>query len=120
MKLLTGIDIIEIDRIKKAIDNNKLFLNRIYTKKEIKYCENKKNGKYQSYAARFAAKEAYVKALGKGFSSKLIPKNIEIINNKKGKPQIYINGNKKNNCELSISHSKLYAVAQVVIVKEKK
>ncbi len=120
MNISTGVDIIETERIEKAINRNSKFINEIYTSKEIEYCENKGKEKYKSYAVRFAAKEAYVKALGTGFSSKNIPKQIEILNNKEGKPFIYIDGKKKDNCELSMSHSKFYAVAYVLIVKEDK
>ena len=64
MKISCGIDIIEIDRIKKSIESKgEKFISTIYTEKEIKYCEAKKNQKYQHYAARFAAKEAIFKAL---------------------------------------------------------
>ena len=64
MKILCGTDIIEISRIKESIENlGDKFLNRVYTQKEIAYCESKKTQKYQSYAVRFAAKEAVFKAL---------------------------------------------------------
>ena len=64
MKIACGIDIIEIDRIKENIDKleNK-FLDKIFTQKEIQYCEGKKKQKYQHYAARFAAKEARFKKI---------------------------------------------------------
>lgn len=66
MRIACGTDIIEIDRIKTAIERNKeKFLNTIYTEKEIEYCESHLNNKYQHYAARFAAKEAMFKALNK-------------------------------------------------------
>ena len=59
MKISCGTDIIEIERIKESIENlGENFLKKIYTENEIKYCESKKNMKYQHYAARFAAKEA--------------------------------------------------------------
>ena len=64
MKVSCGIDIIEINRIKESIEKlGDSFLNRIFTENEIRYCESKKNQKYQHYAARFAAKEAAFKAL---------------------------------------------------------
>jgi len=64
VKVLTGTDIIEINRIRESIESlDETFKNKIYTKKEIEYCENKKNAKYQHYAARFAAKEAIFKAV---------------------------------------------------------
>ena len=68
MSIHCGIDMVEIQRIKDSIqrygDN---FVRRIFTDEEIKYCESRKNGRYESYAARFAAKEAVSKALGTGF-----------------------------------------------------
>ncbi|MBN2852422.1 MAG: holo-ACP synthase [Clostridia bacterium] len=118
MKLSTGVDIVEIQRVKQAIEKNDAFINRVYTKNEIDYCEGKGREKYKSYAARFAAKEAYSKAMGTGFGGTLSPVSIEVINNKEGKPYIYINGEKKENCDVSLSHSKMYAVAYVVIFKE--
>ena len=64
MKITTGIDIIEVDRIKKAIEDlDKNFLQRIYTEKEIEYCNKFKMAKYEHFAARFAVKEAVFKAI---------------------------------------------------------
>ena len=64
MKIKCGVDIIEISRIKESIDNiGNSFLNRVYTKNEIEYCESKGRSKYEHYAARFAVKEAVFKAL---------------------------------------------------------
>ena len=66
MRIFCGTDIIEIDRIKKSIEDEKTgkaFLKRVYTNREIEYCESKKVQKYQHYAARFAAKEATLKAI---------------------------------------------------------
>jgi holo-[acyl-carrier protein] synthase len=66
LKVACGTDIIEIDRIKNAIERNgDKFLNTIYTDREIEYCESHSNNRYQHYAARFAAKEAMYKALSK-------------------------------------------------------
>jgi len=118
MNISTGVDIVEIQRVQKAIEKSEKFLNKVYTKHEIAYCKGKGKQQYKSFAARFAAKEAYVKALGTGFSSTIPPENIEIRNNKEGKPYIYIEGQKIENCDISLSHSKEYAVAYVVIYKE--
>ena len=64
MKISCGVDIIEIDRVKESIEQlGDKFLNRVFTDKEIEYCESRKNQKYQHYAARFAAKEAAFKAV---------------------------------------------------------
>lgn len=124
MKIACGTDIIEIERIKKAIETNEnRFLNQVYTKNEILYCEERKNAKFQHYAARFAAKEATFKVLNQFMENKydISWKNIEITNNKSGKPQVNL-----INCvfkmiksfDISISHCKEYAVANVVILYE--
>ena len=120
MNIKCGIDIIEISRIKENIDNlgNK-FLNRIYSQKEIEYCESKGKQKYQHYAARFAAKEATFKA----FSNKLDNniwnwKDYEIINDKNGKPFLNIDKSKFDiqDIDISLSHCKDYAIANVAIL----
>jgi holo-[acyl-carrier protein] synthase len=114
--LRTGVDIIEIERVKRLIDGNEEFLDRIFTKEEIKYCNSKKN-KYQHFAARFAAKESVIKALN--------DKNINLnkictLNDKNGKPYIImktkIYSNISDKISISISHSKKYAIAFVVIL----
>ena len=123
MKVLTGTDIIEIDRIKNSIENlEERFIREIFTEKEIEYCESKNQAKYQHYAARFAAKEAIFKAISKLLNNKyeLTWKNAEILNDENGKP--YINfidtdiGDKIENIDISISHCKSYAVASVVLI----
>lgn len=106
-----GIDIVSVYRIEKAIITNEKFLHKVYTENEIKYCESKKN-KYQSYAARFAAKEAFAKAIGKGFKEGLSFKDIEVLNDENGKP--YINYKNKK-IKLSISHEKDYAIAMILL-----
>lgn len=123
MKILTGTDIIEIERIKDSIENiGNRFIREIFTEKEIEYCESKKNSKYQHYAARFASKEAIFKAISELLNDKfeLSWKNVEIINDKNGKPHInWIEtdiGEKIESIDISISHCKEYAVATVVIV----
>ena len=120
MKVKCGTDIIEISRIKESIETLKdKFLNRIYTQKEIDYCESKKNQKYQHYAARFAAKEATFKAISGNLKNKydIEWKDIEILNDNNGRPQVYIK-NMENyniqNIDISISHCKEYAIANVV------
>ena len=71
MKIRTGTDIIEINRVKESIENTDgKFCEKVYTEKEIEYCENKKNQKYQHYAARFAAKEAVFKAISSSLDNK--------------------------------------------------
>lgn len=124
MKISCGIDIIEINRIENCIKKLKTrFLNRVFTDEEILYCESKKTQKYQSYAARFAAKEATLKAIGGLLENKyqINWKDIEIINQPNGKPKININydfNNRLKDIDVSISHCKSYAVANVTVLYE--
>jgi holo-[acyl-carrier protein] synthase len=126
LKIFCGTDIIETDRIKKAIEGTKGFTEKIYTKNEIEYCTNKKEGRFKSYAARFSAKEAVAKALGTGFTGKIRPIDIEILNDDFNKPYVKFHGAIKEQFEekkikkmdLSISHCEDYAVAYFVAVTE--
>ena len=121
MKITCGTDIIEINRIKESIEKlGEHFLNKIYTKKEIEYCESKSNVKYQHYAARFAAKEAVFKAISNALENKfeITWQNIQIINEENGRPKIeFIDCNYEQikNIDISISHCKEYAVAMVIV-----
>ena len=125
MKVYCGTDIIEIERIKENIENEKTgeaFKKRVFTKNEIEYCESKKNQKYQHYAARFAAKEATFKALSEQLDNKfsISWNNIEILNNEQGRPYIKLIGitfNDIKDMDLSLSHCKEYAVANVTVLK---
>ena len=123
MEIKCGTDIIEIDRIKQSIEETDgKFCEKVYTKKEIEYCESKKNQKYQHYSARFAAKEAVFKAISELLQNKydISWQDIEITNDDNGKP--HVNILKKEimqnveTIDLSISHCKLYATANVVVV----
>lgn len=123
MKIYTGTDIIEIERVKNSIESiGKKFIEEIYTPKEIEYCESKKNAKYQHYAARFAAKEAIFKAVSKLLNNKfdISWKNAEIVNDENGRPYInFLNTKimeKIEDIDISISHCKEYAVATVVVM----
>lgn len=116
-----GTDIIEIARIKDAIEKER-FKERVYTEKEIEYCESKNVQKYQSYSGRFAAKEAIFKALFTLIKDKYKIKwtDFEIINDKEGKPNVQINTDiidksLVNNIDISISHCKEYATAVCII-----
>ena len=122
MKITCGTDIIEIERIKNSIEKlDQKFLNRVFTEKEIEYCEGKKNQKYQHYAARFAAKEAAFKALSWKIKDKYDIKwtDFEVLNDEQGKPiiKIYcIDYSGIENIDLSLSHCKKYAVANVTVL----
>ena len=121
MKIRTGTDIIEIERVKQSIeDTDGKFCDRVYTKKEIEYCESKKAQKYQHYAARFAAKEAVFKAISPLVENKydISWKDIEILNDENGRPYVQIYNEKIKGIEgidISMSHCKQYAIANVVI-----
>jgi holo-[acyl-carrier protein] synthase len=119
-----GTDIVSVDRIKKSL-KNKNFLNRIFSQKEILKCKNIARP-YNCYAKRFAAKEAFSKALGTGIAEGINFKEIIILNKKSGKPYIILSGqtkkilknkfkNKQSKISLSISDEKKYAVAFVTI-----
>ena len=124
----TGIDIVENYRLKKILLKKKSnFKKRIFTINEVLYCEKKSNS-ISCYAKRFAAKEAFAKALGIGFRKNINFKDIEVVNNTYGKPYISINKKiankirilfkvKKFNILLSISDEKKYSIASVIISK---
>ena len=126
-----GTDIVSVERIKTSL-KNKNFIIRIFNKKEIKKCKNINNS-INCYAKRFAAKEAFAKALGTGISNGINFNEIVILNKKSGKPYINIVGQtkkilnkkfkkKKSKFSLSLSDEKKYAVAFVTITiwKQKK
>lgn len=122
MRVCCGVDIIEIERIRDSIEDiGERFLERVFTEKEIQYCESRKGQKYQHYAGRFAAKEAALKAISTELDNKYSVswKDFEIINDGQGRPQIKIlNVNAENieSIDVSISHCKLYAIANVTVL----
>jgi len=122
VRILCGTDIIEISRIRQSIERTgDTFLNIIYTPKEIEYCESKRNAKYYHYAGRFAAKEAIYKAVSSLLDDKfeISWHNAEVLNDENGNPKInFLNTNLKNieSIDISISHCKEYAVANVVVI----
>lgn len=115
---------IEIVRVQQAIEKNAHFLERVYTVQEIAYCKRKANP-WQSFAARFAAKEAVGKAFGTGIGM-LGLNNIEIISETGGQPKVVLHGAAKEQAllrnirqvHISLSHSKEYAIATVVLEGE--
>ncbi|MBO5179388.1 MAG: holo-ACP synthase [Clostridia bacterium] len=122
-----GTDIIKISRVKDSIEKiGETFLKRVYTDEEIEYCESRRMCKYQSYAARFAAKEAVYKAISPVDGKEATWKDIEVCKCENGKPYIKLYGELKKiadkekikNIEISLSHDDDYAIACVVIDKE--
>lgn len=119
-----GIDIIEIERIKKSIDTyGDSFLNKIYTQNELDYCLAK-NNKYQHLAARFAAKEAIYKALASGWEKDATWKSMEIFNEPNGLPIVNFYGKLKDfisddkDIKISLSHSDHYVTCVAIIYKK--
>jgi len=116
-----GTDIIEIGRIRKAIESNEHFATGVFTEREIAYCKRKTNP-WESFAVRYAAKEAVGKAFGTGIAE-LGLLNIEVLNESNGQPQIILQGKAEALMEtsnakaihVSLSHSELYAIATVVL-----
>ena len=117
-----GTDIIEVERVSKA-NGKEAFKKKIFTEREIAYCESQK--KEESYAARFAAKEAFFKALGTGWRDGMGITEVEIVNNELGKPEIALSGKAKEIFEakggthihVSLSHIKSMAIAYVILEK---
>jgi len=120
----SGIDLVDIDRVKRLIDNSEAFMERVFTAKERQYCQAKKNYA-ESFAARFAAKEAFMKALGTGCRKGIKFSDIEVINDELGKPELVLYNSAREFCEnkqivkinLSLSHSKDIATAIVILEK---
>ncbi len=126
MKILTGVDICSVDRIGRSIERyGERFLERVFTRSEIEYCTPRANQE-QSYAARFAAKEAMMKLLGVGMFGVCFSE-IEVVSSESGKPSITLAGKAGeiakrkgiHDCDLSLSHDKGIALAVVVALVEK-
>ncbi len=120
MILGVGADIIEVERVRKAIEKDAL-KEKVFSKREIEYCDKDKFS--QSYAARAAAKEAFFKALGTGWRDKMSINEVEILNDELGKPFIELSGETLKvfeqkgggKIQISLSHIKDTAVAFVII-----
>jgi holo-[acyl-carrier protein] synthase len=120
-----GTDIIEVKRIERLLSKQDRFKERIFTRGEIEYCEQKKNN-VQNYAARFAVKEALLKAIGTGWREGVAFKEIEVKNNEKGKPELVLSGTAKTiteemgvtNIQVSISHLKDLAIGVVILERQ--
>jgi holo-[acyl-carrier protein] synthase len=120
-----GIDIIEVYRIRETLERTPRFAVRVFTEKERAYCEVKGVTSAQSYAARFAAKEAFLKALKTGWRGRITWHDIEIVSNEMGIPSLEIRGEARkilenfgaNQIHLTLSHTTEHAVAQVILEK---
>ena len=123
MILGTGVDIAEVPRIRASIERfGERFLHRIFTEGEIRYCEAKA-GRFESYAARFAAKEAGMKALGTGWNHGVRWRDIEVVRPKGQRPTIQFHGQAATiatrlgtkNIALSLTHTAEQALAHVIL-----
>lgn len=124
MILGIGTDIIEVERISKHIEAGFGFKEKVFTLKEIDYCESKTN-KAQNYAARFSAKEAFLKAVGTGMRHGLAFTDIEVVNDELGKPEMMLHGKALDhirklgvtNIQISLTHLRDWVNAIVIIEK---
>ena len=121
----TGIDIIEVARIERAMSRDNGFMNTVFTPGEIEYCESKKF-KYQHYAARFSAKEAMLKAIGTGWRFGIRFGEIDVFHDELGQPHIRVTGKAEemltslsvSKIHVSLSHLKEMATAVVILERE--
>ena len=130
MIISTGVDLAEVERIQAALEDPRIgrrFRDRVFTEKEIAYCEKKRfRGKYESYAGRFAAKEAVMKALGRGWGAQVRWLDIEVARSRSGKPDIVLHDKTAKLAEelgirrwaLSITHTKDHGLAFVIAQDE--
>ena len=119
-----GTDIIEVQRIEEKLARTKGLKTRLFTETEIAYCESK-HRPAQHFAARFAAKEAFLKAMGTGWSNGHKFSEIEIVNNAQGKPELFVHGSVDEFCRthgiagMQVSMSHIQNLAKAVVVLEK-
>jgi holo-[acyl-carrier protein] synthase len=119
-----GTDIIKVDRFEKMVAKGRKNLKTIFTEREMDYCESKTR-RSEHYAARFAAKEAVLKALGIGWRDGFAFSDIEILNDNLGKPEVFLHGKVKNyfktqkikQIKIYMSHSKENAIAFAILEK---
>ena len=119
-----GTDLIEIERVRRSVERfGNRFLERVFTPLEIAYCQRKRHGAAESFAARFAAKEAAAKALGTGISRGVVWTEIEVRNERGGRPTLHWSGRAAERAEalgirqvhVSLTHSRELAMAVVVV-----
>jgi holo-[acyl-carrier protein] synthase len=118
-----GMDMIEVDRVATKISKESGFRELVFSPKEIEYCEKKTN-KFEHYAARFAAKEAFLKAAGTGWINETAFNEIEILNDESGKPELVLLGEtarwmaQRGNSKFLVSMSHLKTMASAVVIIE--
>jgi holo-[acyl-carrier protein] synthase len=118
-----GVDIAEVPRVRAAIERfGERFLTRVFTAAEIRYCQSKAN-QYERFAARFAAKEAALKAIGTGWKRGVTWLDVEVVRLPSGRPTIAFHGKAAEfaerlgtrNAAISLSHTEQIAIAQVIL-----
>ena len=115
-----GTDIIEVERVRKAVDK-KNFRDNVFTELEQTYCDSRGKNSAASYAARFAAKEAFFKAISTGIVTRLT--DVEVVNDERGAPKIYLRGKAATlahergieKISVSLSHSRDFATAVCIV-----
>ena len=125
MILSIGIDIVEVYRIRQTIARTPRFVERVYTPDERAFCEGKGVAAAQSYAGRFAAKEAFLKALQTGWRGRITWQDIEVVNFESGAPSLNITSEAAallnelgaDRVHVSIAHTAHNAIAQVILEK---
>ena len=124
MILGTGVDLMEIDRIEQSIQRyGTRFLERVYTPAEIAYCQTKRRNAAESFAARFAAKEAGAKALGTGIGFGVTWRELEVTREPSGRPSLMLHGRAAElaaamgvrHTALSLTHTRTQALAWVIL-----
>lgn len=117
-----GTDLVDVERMAEKLEKKAGFKELVFSADEIRYCEAR-TFKYEHYAARFAAKESFLKAIGTGWSKGTAFNEIEIVNDEQGKPELRFLGITANTIEglklgrilVSLSHTKTMATAIVII-----
>lgn len=120
-----GVDIVEVERIARALRGSDAMEKRVFTPREIEYCSGRR-ARFQHYAGRFAAKEAALKALGTGWSKGIRWRDVETLSSQGGKPRLLLHGRASEiladlgPCRtlVTITHSDNYAVAVVILERE--
>jgi holo-[acyl-carrier protein] synthase len=118
----TGIDIIDVERIALRVGRDNGFRELVFSKEEMNYCDAR-SGRFEHYAARFAAKEAFFKAVGRGWDSGLLWNEVEVVNLENGKPTLRISGQTNallapmgiRLIHVSLAHLKSVATAFVIL-----
>jgi holo-[acyl-carrier protein] synthase len=129
MIISTGVDLVEVARIRRALEDPRTgarFRKRVFTQGEIAYCETKRRGTYESYAGRFAAKEAVMKALGRGWGAQVCWLGIEVVRAASGKPDIVLHDRTATRAQglgirrwaLSTTHTAEHGMAYVIALDE--